>query len=95
MPSRHTPLETKDATYYVFSTDPLAGTVTYSTDQHVPANLVTLTATRAFEVISMNRRGEKPIALEGNPTADPEIGYQTGHGEITRFDRKKKKNHRK
>ena len=94
-PSRTLPLETKDATYYVFAMDPLAGTVTYSTDQHVPANLVTLTAARANEVAEMNRRGEKPVSLEGNHVAESEIGYQTGHGELTRFDRKKKKHPRR
>ena len=95
LPSRNIPLETKDATYYVFSTDPLAGTLTYSTDQHIPANLVTLTAARAHEVIAMNRRGEKPVSLEGNRIAESEIGYQTGHGDLTRFDRKKKKHSRR
>ena len=95
LPPRNLPLETKDATYYVFSTDPLAGTVTYSTDEHVPANLVTLSAARANEVIAMNKRGEKPISLESNRVADVEIGYQTGHGELTRFDKKKKKHPRR
>lgn len=95
LPPRNLPLETKDATYYVFSTDPLAGTVTYSTDEHVPANLVTLSAARANEVIAMNKRGEKPISLESNRVADAEIGYQTGHGELTRFDKKKKKHPRR
>ena len=95
LPPRNLPLETKDATYYLFSTDPLAGTVTYSTDQHVPANLVTLSTARAHEVIAMNKRGEKPLSLEGNRAAAAEIGYQTGHGELTRFDRKKKKRPKK
>lgn len=94
LPSRMTTLETKDATYYVFSTDPLAGTITYSTDRHVPANLVTITAARAHEVIAMNRKGEKPMALDARVAPSP-IGYETGHDEITRFDRKKKKNHRR
>jgi len=92
LPSRNIPLETKDATYYVFSTDPLAGTITYSTDQHIPANLVTLSATRAHEVIAMNKRGEKPQSLETAQVAVPEIGYQAvQHDDVTRFDRKKKK----
>ena len=38
----------------------------------------------------MNRRGEKPDSLEGNRAVVAEIGYQTGHGDVTRFDRKKK-----
>jgi hypothetical protein len=90
LPSRHAQLETKDATFYFFSSDPLAGTITYSSDQHVPANLTTLTAARAHEIIAMNRRGEKPDTLEGTRTVSAEIGYQTGHGDVTRFDKKKK-----
>lgn len=94
-PSRNIPLETKDATYYVFSMDPLAGTITYSSDQHIPANLVTLSASRAHEIIAMNQRGEKPERLEGTHTAAAEIGYQTiEHDDVTRFDRKKKKHRR-
>ena len=93
LPSRSVQLETQDAIYYVFSMDPLAGTVTYSTDQRIPANLVTLSGARAFEVIAMNRRGEKPQSLEGTrAAAAPEIGYQAiQHDDVTRFDRKKKK----
>jgi cell fate regulator YaaT (PSP1 superfamily) len=90
LPSRHAQLETKDATFYFFSSDPLAGTITYSSDQHVPANLTTLTAARAHEIIAINRRGEKPDTLEGTRTVSAEIGYQTGHGDVTRFDKKKK-----
>jgi len=92
LPSRHAELETQDATFYFFSSDPLAGTVTYSTDQHIPANLVTIPAARAHEVIAMNRRGEKPVALDSREV-QATIGYETGHGDVTRFDRKKKKNH--
>lgn len=91
LPNRNTELETKDATWYFFSADPLAGMVTYSSDPQHPGNLTTLSAARAHEIIAMNRRGEKPDSLEGNRTASIEIGYQTGHGDVTRFDRKKKR----
>ena len=92
LPSRHIELETKDATYYFFSSDPLAGTVTYSSDPHNAVNLTTLKATRAFDIIAMNRRGEKPDTLEGVRAVSTEIGYQTGHGDVTRFDKKKHPN---
>ena len=95
LPNRRIELETKEATWYFFSSDPLAGTVTYSSDPHKGINLTTLSAGRAHEIIAMNRRGEKPDTLEGNKTVTPEIGYQTGHGDVTRFDRKKKKHHKK
>ena len=92
LPARHIQLETRDATYYFFSSDPLAGTVTYSSDPHNAVNLTTLTADRAFDIIAMNRQGEKPDTLEGTRAVTPEIGYQTGHGDVTRFDKKKKNN---
>ena len=91
LPSRNIPLETKDATFYFFASDPLAGKVTYSSDQHMAANLTTLSAARANEIIAMNRRGEKPDQLDGTRGTAIEIGYQTGHGDVTRFDKKKKK----
>ena len=95
LPARHTELETKDATWYFFSSDPLAGTVTYSSDPQKGINLTTLSAARAHEIIAMNRRREKPDTLEGNKAVVTEIGYQTGHGDVTRFDHKKKKHHRR
>ena len=96
MPSRNIHLETKDATWYLFSTDPLKGEATYSTDAHHPANLETRPAARAKEIIDMNRRGEKPLTLDGKQGAMPvvEVDYQNvvGQDDLTRFDRKKNKN---
>ena len=89
LPNRHIELETKDATWYFFASDPLAGTVTYSSDPQHAGNLTTLSAARAHEIIAMNRRGEKPDTLEGTRAVSTEIGYQTGHGDVTRFDKKK------
>ena len=97
LPARNIPLETKDATYYLFTTDPLAGLVTYSSDQNIPANLQTITAQRAQEILAMNRRGEKPVSLEGTRVSSEqaEIGFQhaVGQGDVTRFDRKHNNHH--
>ena len=92
LPSRHATLETMDATWYFFASDPLAGMVTYSSDPHSGVNLTTVTAARAHEILAMNRRGEKPASLEGNKAVPTEVGFQhsVGQGELTRFDRKKK-----
>ena len=94
MPSRHVHLETMDATYYLFSTDPLKGEVTYSTDSHHPANLQTISIQRAKEIIDMNKRGEKPVSLGGKETAveTVKIDYQNvvGQDDLTRFDKKKR-----
>ena len=96
LPSRNMPLETKDATYYFFSSDPLAEQVTYSTDQRHPANLETISPARAREIIEMNRRGEKPLNLGGKQStvAIVEVDYQNvvGQDDLTRFDKKKNKN---
>lgn len=97
MPSRHVHLETMDATYYMFSTDPLKGEVTYSTDSHHPANLQTISIQRAKEIIEMNKRGEKPMALGGKETSveTVKVDYQNvvGQDDLTRFDKKKRDNH--
>ena len=93
LPPRNGPLETKDATYYFFSSDPLAGEVTYSTDQRHPANLETISPAKAREIIDMNRRGEKPLNLGGKQSAVAmvEVDYQNvvGQDDLTRFDKKK------
>lgn len=97
MPSRHVHLETMDATYYMFSTDPLKGEVTYSTDSHHPANLQTITIQHAKEIIDMNKRGEKPMSLGGKETSveTVKVDYQNvvGQDDLTRFDKKKRDNH--
>ena len=97
MPSRHVHLETMDATYYMFSTDPLKGEVTYSTDSYHPANLQTITIQRAKEIIDMNKRGEKPMSLGGKETSveTVKVDYQNvvGQDDLTRFDKKKRDNH--
>ena len=69
LPSKEITLQTQDAEYYFFKADILAGLVTYSTDKHLAANLVTLTTARVFEIINMNRRGEKPQRLESGEAA--------------------------
>ena len=95
MPQRNIPLETKEGTYYLFSTDPLKGTATYSTDQRMPVNLQVLTPEQAKDIIEMNRCGEKPDTLGGKSTTAtdvPEIGYHNvvGQDDLTRFDKKRR-----
>ena len=63
LPSREIELETKDGTYYFFKADILKGVITYSTDKNFVANAVTITGKRAFEIINMNRKGQKPDTL--------------------------------
>lgn len=92
LPSKEVVLETKDGEYFFFKSDILKGMVTYSTDKHIAANLVELTARRAFEVINMNRRGEKPESLsEGGAVDDKRPVDLLEQDNIARFDRAKKK----
>ena len=94
LPSREVVLECLDADYYFFKADILSGMVTYSTGRRVAANLVTIPAERAFEVIAMNREGKKPADLDNraHPEREKPIDLATQE-ELTRFDsaRKKKK----
>ena len=94
MPPHHTPLETKDGTFYLFATAPLKGEVTYSSAPRIPANLQVISPERAKEIIAMNQRGEKPDSLGGKSTTTvevPEVGYQNvvGQDDLTRFDKKR------
>ena len=92
LPSREITLETADATFYHFKSDILAGTVSYSTDKRMAANVTTISAERAFEVLNMNKRGEKPLTLndttEVAPTAPIDLAEQES---LTRFDKSKRK----
>ena len=92
LPSKEVTLETTDGTFYFFKADILSGQITYSTDKSIPANLVTISSRRAFEVIGMNKRGQKPDKLAedaGNDTGKRPIDLLEQES-LTRFDRTKK-----
>ena len=97
LPPKDVVLQTQDADYHYFKADILAGLVSYSTDKNFAANLETITAERAKEVIEMNRRGEKPIALDANDTHQKPQGPVdlATQENIARFDRAKKKKKKK
>ena len=89
LPSREIELETKDGTFYFFKADILSNQVSYSTDKNFPANLVTISGKRAFEVISMNKKGMKPDSLleeEKKPEARKPVDLLEQES-VTRFDR--------
>ncbi|MCM1311697.1 MAG: hypothetical protein NC206_04805 [Bacteroides sp.] len=96
LPSREITLQTEDNEYFFFKADILAHTITYSTDKHILANETTISARRAFEVITMNRNGKKPSALsEGEKTTENKPLDLLEQENITRFDRNKKKRKRR
>lgn len=99
LPEKNVRLETADNTYYHFKTDIFKKEITYSTDKQMAANLVTIDAERAFEVIEMNRRGEKPLKLERDGQEKlkekPKPIDLASQDDLTRFDKAKKKKKKK
>jgi cell fate regulator YaaT (PSP1 superfamily) len=102
LPSREVVLETKENSYYHFKTDIFKHELTYSTDKSFAANLVTIPSKRVFDIIAMNKRGEKPISLETDEKPQPpkrDSHDILGQESLTRFDnqsskkKKKKKKH--
>ena len=92
MPSREVMLQTLDSDYYLFKTDILAGLCTYSTDKNIAANLETISAERARQIIEMNKRGEKPENLCEDGKAQPERPIDLlADTDVSRFDKSKKK----
>lgn len=98
LPSREIVLETKDNNYYHFKTDIFKREITYSTDRSFAANLVAIPASRAFDVINMNKRGERPVTLEADSKPQPpkrDALDILGQDSVTRFDTVKKKKKKK
>lgn len=97
MPSKEIPLETKDATYYHFKTDIFKNQITYSTDKNFAANTVTIPSERVYEIIRMNKNGQKPDSLiAGKDNNRPKKEYQDILDEsVTRFDHMQKKKNKK
>lgn len=99
VPAKEIRLETADNTYYHFKTDVFKREITYSTDKHLAANLVTITADRAFEIIALNKAGEKPLQLlpdeETKPREKAAFGDILDEDDLTRFDKKKGKKKKK
>lgn len=98
MPSREVVLETQDGLYFHFKTDIFKGEVTYSTSKDIPANLVTIPASRVFEIMTMNKRGNKPLSLDNRqPVKEEKKEFEdvVGQDSLTRFDKNSRKNKNK
>ena len=100
IPKVHNPLEFQDGLAYLMKTDILSETMYFSYDNTSLANLYPLHAEDVWEIIKMNRRGEKPVSLKSDVApAAPEFVTAVGDDSITRFDearkrKKKKRNNR-
>ncbi|WP_300728254.1 regulatory iron-sulfur-containing complex subunit RicT [uncultured Bacteroides sp.] len=96
LPSKEIELQTLDATYYYFKADILKGTITYSTDKSFLANEATITARRAFEIINMNRNGEKPEKLQDDGHEEEGRSKDLLEQEsLTRFDKSRNARNKK
>lgn len=100
LPPKDIHLETADATWYYFKADIFKGEITYSSDRKIPANLTTIDRERAWEVIELNKAGEKPMQLKSDEDAEAEARENRkvdllDQDNINRFDRKKKKKKKK
>ncbi len=97
LPPHDAILQTQDADYYLFKKDILSGMMTYSTDKRIAANLETITADRAKEIIEMNKEGKKPMSLadDGKQKAQEKPKDLLDDADLTRFDSAKKKKKRK
>lgn len=103
LPYRDIVLSTQEGEWFFFKADILAGLVSYSTDKHFAANITTITAERAMEIIAQNKRGENPVALakDANKEKVRPVDLATQE-DLSRFDaqlaskkkKKKKKNKR-
>jgi hypothetical protein len=98
IPKIYEPLEFEDGLAYLMKTDILREIMYFSYDKSSLANLYPLYAEDVWEIIKMNRRGEKPESLKVDdvPSA-PEFVTAVGDDAINRFDeaRKRKKKKKK
>ena len=96
LPGKDVVLQTADNDYFMFKTDILAGLVTYSTDKKLAANLETISAERAREIIEMNKRGEKPLTLNEDDQQRVVKGPVDllADADLSRFDKSKRKKNR-
>lgn len=70
MPSPEIKLETMDGIYSHFKTDHFKRQHTYISNNSSDSNLISISFDRAFEIIKMNKRGEKPDTLDYNNKSD-------------------------
>jgi len=96
LPSREIVLTTMEGEWFFFKADILTGMVTYSSDKKTAANLTTIPAARAKEIIAINHEGKKPDSLDDRvqETAPQSLDLAT-QDDLTRFDKRKKKKKRK
>ena len=96
LPSREISLHTQDNEYFFVKADILAHMVTYSTDKKMLVNEKTISARRAFDIIQMNRNGQKPVSLDEKERQEVPVSADLLDQEnINRFDSQNKRHKKK
>ena len=96
IPKVHNPLEFEDGLAYLMKTDILREIMYFSYDPQSLANLYPLYAEDVWDIIRMNRNGEKPesLKMDSEPVA-PEFVTAVGDDAINRFDEARKRKRKK
>ncbi len=89
------PLEFEDGQAWLVKTDILKELMYFSYEKGSLADIYPLPASEVREIIMMNRNGQKPESLKGEPEIiAPEFVTAVGDDSISRFDEKRKKGRR-
>jgi cell fate regulator YaaT (PSP1 superfamily) len=92
LPEVRGPIELEDGPAWLMKTDILRGIMYFSYEQGSLANLYPLPASLVREILSENRKGNKPASLqERGPAVQSEFISAVGDDSITRFDEQKKR----
>lgn len=96
IPKVNNPLEFEDGLAYLMKTDILREIMYFSYDPQSLANLYPLYAEDVWDIIRMNRNGERPESLKNDsePVA-PEFVTAVGDDAINRFDEARKRKKKK
>ena len=96
IPRVNNPLEFQDGLAYLMKTDILREIMYFSYDPSSLANLYPLYAEDVWDIIRMNRNGEKPESLKADvQPAAPEFVTAVGDDAINRFDEARKRKKKK
>ena len=95
IPKLNGPLEFEDGLAWLRKTDILREVMYFSYDKSSDAELYALDAAEVWDILEMNRDGEKPESLRTEPEPYvPEFVTAVGDDSITRFDAPKRKRSR-
>ena len=93
LPEVRGPIELEDGPAWLMKTDILRGIMYFSYEQGSLSNLYPIPGSLVREILSENRKGNKPASLqERGPAVQSEFISAVGDESITRFDEQKKRN---